>query len=48
MKDKELKVLTAGNIRQLITGANNMKIVKEDIVSILKEEGQFLLIYYGI
>lgn len=48
MVEKGFKVFIAGTIRQLISGANKMGIVKENVVSIIKENGQFLLIYYTV
>lgn len=48
MEEKQMKVLTAKNIRMMITEVNKLKIQKEDIVLLQFNEGQYLLIYYGI
>lgn len=46
MKDKKMNVVTASTIRSLVEIANNKRIFKEDIVSLIKESGQFILIYF--
>lgn len=46
---KDGKVMTAissTNIRQLVTKANNLNVKREDIVSLVKENGSFILVYY--
>ena len=43
-----MKVLTAKNIRILITQVNELKIQKENIVSLQFNDGQYLLIYYSV
>ena len=43
-----MNVLTAKNIRILITKVNELKIQKENIVSLQFNDGQYLLIYYGV
>ena len=48
MEEKQMKVLTAKNIRTLITQVNELKIQKENIVSLQFNDGQYLLIYYGV
>ena len=48
MEEKQMKVLTAKNIRILITQVNELKIQKENIVSLQFNDGQYLLIYYGV
>ena len=48
MEEKQMKVLTAKNIRILITKVNELKIQKENIVSLQFNDGQYLLIYYSI
>lgn len=48
MEEKQMKVLTAKNIRILITKVNELKIQKENIVSLQFNDGQYLLIYYGV
>ena len=48
MEEKQMKVLAVKNIRMMITELNKLKIQKEDIVLMHFDEGQYLLIYYGI
>ena len=48
MEEKQMKVLAVKNIRMMITEVNKLKIQKEDIVLLHFNEGQYLLIYYGI
>ena len=48
MEEKQMKVLAVKNIRMMITEVNKLKIQKEDIVLMHFDEGQQLLIYYGI
>ena len=48
MEEKQMNVLTAKNIRTLITQVNELKIQKENIVSLQFNDGQYLLIYYSI
>ena len=48
MEEKQMKVLAVKNIRMMITEVNKLKIQKEDIVLLQFNEGQYLLIYYGI
>ena len=47
-EEKQMKVLAVKNIRMMITEVNKLKIQKEDIVLMHFDEGQYLLIYYGI
>ena len=47
-EEKQMKVLAVKNIRMMITEVNKLKIQKEDIVLLQFNEGQYLLIYYGI
>ena len=47
-EEKQMKVLAVKNIRMMITEVNKLKIQKEDIVLMHFNEGQYLLIYYGI
>ena len=47
-EEKQMTVLTAKNIRMMITEVNKLKIQKEDIVLMHFDEGQYLLIYYSI
>lgn len=41
-----MTVLTGVTIRGIVNAANEEGIKKEDIVSLLKENGQFVLIYF--
>ena len=46
-KDNQvMTVLTGVTIRGIVKAANEEGIKKEDIVSLLKENGQFVLIYF--
>ena len=46
-KDNQIMtVLTGVTIRGIVKAANEEGIKKEDIVSLLKENGQFVLIYF--
>lgn len=46
MKEKKLMVLYADRLSQLITKANEEKVTKEEIVDIIKDFGQFMMVYY--
>lgn len=41
-----MTAMAANTIREIVNLANEKQIEKEDIVSLLKENGQFVLIYY--
>ena len=41
-----MTVMVADTIREIVRTANEMEIKKEDIISLLNENGQFVLIYY--
>lgn len=43
---KVITAISAANIRQLVTKANNLNVKREDIVSLVKENGSFILVYY--
>lgn len=43
---KKMRVLYANTIRELIGVANESEIKKNDIVSLIKESGIFILVYY--
>lgn len=47
MGEKTMKVIWGMNVRHIINLANEKNIKKEDIVSLLKEGGQYILVYYG-
>lgn len=38
--------MAANTIREIVRTANEEEIKREDIVSLLKENGQFVLVYY--
>ena len=42
-----MQVIWGMNVRHIINLANEKNIKKEDIVSLFKESGQFILVYYG-
>ena len=44
---KVLTAITAPTIRGIIQIANKLSIKREDIVTLTKEEGQYILVYYG-
>lgn len=41
-----ITALTATTIRGIVNSANEIGIKREDIVSLLKENGQFVLVYF--
>lgn len=41
-----MTALAANTIREIVRTANEEEIKREDIVSLLKENGQFVLVYY--
>lgn len=41
-----MAALAANTIREIVRTANEEEIKREDIVSLLKENGQFVLVYY--
>ena len=41
-----MTAIAANTIREIVIIANEKRIKKEDIVSLLKENGQFVLVYY--
>lgn len=43
---KVMTAIAANTIREIVKIANDEYIYKEDIVSLLKENGQFVLVYY--
>ena len=46
MKEKKLMVLYADRLSQLIVEANKENITKDEIVNIIKDFGQFMMVYY--
>lgn len=43
---KVMAALAAMTIREIVKTANEEEIKRDDIVSLLKENGQFVLVYY--
>ena len=41
-----MTAMTANTIREIVKTANEGGVKREDIVSLLKENGQFVLVYY--
>lgn len=41
-----MTVLAANTIREIVRYANEVGVKREDIVSLLRENGQFVLVYY--
>lgn len=41
-----MTALAAPTIRDIVKNANDEEIKREDIVSLLKENGQFILVYF--
>lgn len=41
-----ITAMAANTIREIVRTANEEEIKREDIVSLLKENGQFVLVYY--
>lgn len=46
MEESIMKALTTNTLRELIKEVNELNIKKEDVVSIIKDGGQYYLIYY--
>lgn len=42
-----MKVLISATVRGIVTDANEMRIKKEDIVSLVKDKEQYILVYYN-
>ena len=45
-KKKVMAAITDNTIRGIINRANELQIQKENYVSLMKDNGQFILIYY--
>lgn len=41
-----MTVITAGTLREIVSTANDREIRREDVVSLLKDNGQFHLVYF--
>lgn len=46
MEEKVMSALTDTTVRGIVKSANELGIKKEDVVTILEKNGQFILIYY--
>lgn len=47
MGEKKIKVLAAERLRALVALAQEADIKKDDVVTIMKDGGQFMMVYYG-
>jgi hypothetical protein len=45
-KIKFIQVIQSMSLRKLVEEANRLKLTKEDIISLNKSEGEFILTYY--
>lgn len=43
---KILHALRARTIRELVNKANELKVLREDVITILQENGYYVLLYY--
>lgn len=43
---KELRVLQSASLRDLVTQVNQMELQKDDILTIIKNDETFLLLYF--
>lgn len=43
---KKMKILVATNITEIVKHVNEENIMKEDVISLLKDNGQWMLVYY--
>lgn len=46
-KEERMTALYGNNIREIVYKANDRGIKKEDVISLMKEDGQFILVYYS-
>ena len=44
--DSKMKILVVTNITEVVKYVNEENIKKEDIISLLKDNGQWMLVYY--
>ena len=44
--DSKMKILVVTNIIEVVKYVNEENIKKEDIISLLKDNGQWMLVYY--
>lgn len=47
VKSSVMSIITSTTLRDLVRQVNENKIKKEDIITIIKDNSQFLLIYYN-
>ena len=45
-KPQEMRILVVTNIAEVVKYVNEEGIKKEDIISLLKDNGQWMLVYY--
>ena len=45
-KSQEMRILVVTNIAEVVKYVNEEGIKKEDIISLLKDNGQWMLVYY--
>lgn len=45
-KSQEMRILVVTNIAEVVKYVNEERIKKEDIISLLKDNGQWMLVYY--
>ena len=43
---KKMKILVVTNITEIVKYVNEENIMKEDVISLLKDNGQWMLVYY--
>ena len=44
--DSKMKILVVTNITEVVKYVNEENLKKEDIISLLKDNGQWMLVYY--
>lgn len=45
MEEEHIKVFVADNIRLMVTEINELGLKKDNIITIIEKEGQYILIY---
>ena len=46
IEDSKMKILVVTNITEVVKYVNEENIKKEEIISLLKDNGQWMLVYY--
>lgn len=46
VNDSQMRILVVTNITEVVKYVNEENIKKEDIISLLKDNGQWMLVYY--